>query len=155
MTISVYSDGSCENDGSGKTPMGIGYVISIDGDKVLEVAAPKGFGTSPRSEWIAFGESVNDVLFTVIKELSSRGVIIRDAVIHFYSDNEMLVRQVNEEYKHSKFMYEWCKYFPKFIKLRSLVNKCTVSWVNRNLNVEADRLSKLGRYGHSIRDLRL
>ena len=124
--IVIYTDGACfSNPG----PMGIGIVVYREGIIVEELSEYIGSGTNNIAEYTA-----------VIKALETAHSM-GDTEVHIKSDSELIVKQLNNEYKVKD---------PKLTQLKKEVDRlCTgikVSFehIPREKNSVADGLSKEG-----------
>jgi ribonuclease HI len=130
----VYTDGaSLGNPG----PMGIGIVIYKDGVVVEELSEYIGDGTNNMAEYTA-----------VIKALETAHGM-GELEVHVKSDSELVVRQLNNEYKVKD---------PKLIPLKKQIDrlrtgiKVSFEHIGREKNKIADRLSKEGAEIGRIRE---
>lgn len=122
--IIVYTDGAClGNPGE----MGIGIVIYRDEVRIEELSETLGYGTNNIAEYTA-----------VIRALETAHSL-GETEIHIKSDSQLLVRQLNEEYKVRDPVLVDLK--QKISKLRVGL-KITFEHIAREHNKEADKLSK-------------
>jgi ribonuclease HI len=122
----IFTDGaSLGNPG----PMGIGIVIYRDGVIVEELSEYIGSGTNNVAEYSA-----------IIKALQTAHDM-RELEVHVKSDSELVIRQLNNEYKVKD---------PKLIQLKKQIDrlrstiKVSFEHIRREKNSEADKLSKEG-----------
>jgi ribonuclease HI len=123
----IYVDGaSFGNPG----PSGIGIVLIVGDETVLTRSEDIGYGTNNRAEYTALIEGMRSALEHGVSELEVR------------SDSQLLVRQMQGEYKvKNKGL------IPLRIEAETLArrfDKVRFEHVPRELNEEADALSKLG-----------
>jgi ribonuclease HI len=123
----LYTDGaSFGNPG----PSGIGIVLIIDDETVLTRAEDIGYGTNNRAEYTAMIEGLR----------SARDHGVTDLVVR--ADSQLIVRQMQGQYKvKNKGLV------PLLIEAQDLVRsfgRVTFEHIPRELNEEADALSKLG-----------
>jgi len=132
MAIEVYIDGAARGNPG---PAGIGVVIK-DGPKLIEeIGAFIGKATNNIAEYIALIRGLEEVLirgFTSAK---------------FYSDSELLVKQLNGEYKvkHDNLV-------PLHYHILTLVDRMkdfSIKHVTRDKNEHADKLANEGIDIHS------
>jgi ribonuclease HI len=120
----IYTDGCCLGNPG---PMGIGVVIYRDGLRVEELDEYIGDGTNNVAEYTA-----------VIRALETAHEM-GDKKVHLKSDSQLLVQQLNGEYKVRD---------PKLRQLKAHVDQlCTgleihFEHIPREKNGEADKLSK-------------
>ena len=123
----LYIDGAAFGNPG---PSGIGIVLIVDGETVVTRSEDIGYGTNNRAEYTALLEG--------LRTARDRGVT--DLVVR--SDSQLLVRQMLGEYKvKNKGLV------PLRIEAQSLArgfNHVTYEHVPRELNEEADALSKMG-----------
>lgn len=124
--LTIFTDGaSLGNPG----PMGIGVAIYRDGFRVEELSEYIGIGTNNIAEYTA-----------VIRALEAVHEI-GELEIHIKSDSQLVIRQLNGEYKVKD---------PKLVPLKKRVDtlchglKVAFEHIPREKNEEADALSKEG-----------
>jgi ribonuclease HI len=122
----IYTDGACFGNPG---PMGIGIVIYRDGFRVEELSESLGIGTNNQAEYTAIIRAIETA-----HELGA-------TTIHLKSDSELVVRQLNNQYKINDPELRQLKK-----KIDSLVAsiKITFEHIPREKNSEADKLSKEG-----------
>jgi len=121
----AYVDGGCLGNPG---PSGIGVVISGLADGPVRIA-----------KWI--GHQDNNVAeYAALMEALQYAVARKARKLHVYSDSEVVVRQMTGEYTcRSPRLYSlhWtCQKLARSLKF-------SISHVNRELNVEANRLAQL------------
>ena len=127
MAIEVYVDGAARGNPG---PAGIGVVIK-DGPKLIgEIGAYIGKSTNNIAEYMALVRGLEEVLI--------RG--FRSA--NFYSDSELLVKQLNGEYKvkHENLV-------PLHYHVLTLVDRMkdfSIKHVTRDKNGHADKMANEG-----------
>lgn len=132
MAIEVYIDGAARGNPG---PAGIGVVIK-DGPKVIdEIGAYIGKATNNFAEYLA--------LIRGLEEVITRGFLSAS----FFSDSELLVKQLNGEYKvkHETLV-------PLHYHILTLVGRMkdfTITHVRREKNEHADRMANEGIDIHS------
>lgn len=134
--LTVHTDGSCKNVKGMLTPMGIGIVIKLDGELKYSHGGYGGEGTNNVAEWAALLHAVKWV---------HRNVGYDDMVIRFFCDNQMVVRQVLDQYSHAKFKAHYTAVTGLVAQVRKRVNEVTIHWIPREQNTEADALAGQGR----------
>lgn len=123
MTIQVFIDGAARGNPG---PAGIGVHIQ----NIKDVADYIGETTNNVAEYTALLRGLEELLLLGHKEA------------HFYSDSELLVKQINGEYRVKNE-----KLKPLFQHSKSLIKrlkKFSIKHVRREKNKEADRLANLG-----------
>ncbi|MBI5046567.1 ribonuclease HI family protein [Candidatus Micrarchaeota archaeon] len=124
--IIAFTDGACLGNPG---PMGIGIVVYRDGMIVEELSEYIGHGTNNIAEYTA--------IIKALETVHSMG----DIEVHIKSDSELIVRQLNNEYKVKD---------PKLAPLKEAVDKLcngikvSFEHIPREKNSIADGLSKEG-----------
>lgn len=132
MAIEVYVDGAARGNPG---PAGIGVVIK-DGPKLIEeLGAYIGRSTNNIAEYIALIRGLEEVLIRGFKSAS------------FYSDSELLVKQLNGEYKvkHENLV-------PLHYHVLTLIDRMkdfSIKHVTRDKNEHADKMANEGIDIHS------
>jgi ribonuclease HI len=127
MAIEVYVDGAARGNPG---PAGIGIVIK-DGPKVLEeIGAYIGKTTNNMAEYLALIRGLEEVLIRGFKSAS------------FFSDSELLVKQLNGEYKvkHDNLV-------PLHYHVLTLIDRMkdfSIKHVKRDFNEHADKMANEG-----------
>jgi len=127
MAIEVYVDGAARGNPG---PAGIGVVIK-DGSKLIgEIGAYIGKSTNNIAEYMALVRGLEEVLIRGYKSAS------------FYSDSELLVKQLNGEYKvkHENLV-------PLHYHVLTLVDRMkdfSIKHVTREKNEHADKMANEG-----------
>jgi ribonuclease HI len=127
MAIEVYVDGAARGNPG---PAGIGVVIK-DGPKLIgEIGAYIGKSTNNIAEYMALVRGLEEVLIRGYKSAS------------FYSDSELLVKQLNGEYKvkHENLV-------PLHYHVLTLVDRMkdfSIKHVTREKNEHADKMANEG-----------
>jgi len=122
--LTIFTDGCCLGNPG---PMGIGIVIYRDGLRIEELSEYIGTGTNNIAEYTAVIRALETV-----HELG-------DVKVHLKSDSQLLVRQLNNEYKVRD---------PKLRPLKRQVDALCLhlevhfEHIPRDKNEEADELSK-------------
>lgn len=133
MAIEVYVDGAARGNPG---PAGIGVVIK-DGPKIIEeISAYIGKATNNIAEYMALIRGLEEVL---IRGLTSAS---------FYSDSELLVKQLNGEYKvkHENLV-------PLNYHVLTLINRMkvfSIKHVTRDKNEHADKMANEGIDLHAV-----
>lgn len=127
--INIFTDGaSLGNPGPG----GIGIFVESEGKELFSLAEPIGITTNNVAEYTALLRACEVLVKTTLK----------DKIFHFYLDSELVVKQINGLYKIKN---EELKIINQ--KIRNELSKLKdweIFHVRRELNKEADRLSKQG-----------
>jgi len=125
----AYSDGFCKpNPGI----MGIGGVI-LDRDRTLvEICENHGFGTNNLAEYLGLIAIMKKSLELGIKKISA------------YSDSELVVNQVNMNYKVKN--KEILKLWQQVMELKAQFEEFSFGWIPREENQKADKLSEAAYY---------
>lgn len=127
MAIEVYIDGAARGNPG---PAGIGIVIK-DGPKIIEeIGAYIGKTTNNIAEYMALIRGLEEVLIRGFKSAS------------FFSDSELLVKQLNGEYKvkHENLI-------PLHYHILTLVDRMkdfSIKHLTRDKNAHADRMANEG-----------
>ncbi|MGE5576502.1 MAG: ribonuclease HI family protein [Syntrophothermus sp.] len=122
--IYIHSDGGARGNPG---PAGIGYVILDEDKRVL----------AQGSQYI--GETTNNVAeYTALKQALLAAARLGDGPVEVFSDSELMVKQINGEYKvkHANLQ-------PLHAEVRDLLRRFRsykVTHVRRELNKEADAL---------------
>jgi len=119
-----YVDGACSgNPGEGS----IGIVVKQDGKTIKEIAKTIGETTNNIAEYYALIFALQEAL------------ILKAEQVKFYTDSELMYKQVTGEYKiksaNLKFLYEQVKHLLTGFK------KIDIEKIPREKNKEADRLA--------------
>ena len=131
--IECYFDGSCEpKNPSGN--MGIGALVKVDGVKVMEFSdfvPAKPQNTNNVAEYMGF-EKIIDYLLE--NNLANENVSI-------FGDSQLVIKQMNGEWRikdgsYTTFAQRCSEKLSKFEKVP------VIQWIGRDLNTEADALSK-------------
>jgi len=140
--VEIYFDGAANNHihkATGKAPMGVGVYCLVNGVERFARSFYAGYGNSMEAEWCAFIIAMK-VAVLVSEELRLKKRV--DIVV--YNDNEIVVKQWNGDYDVTKFSDYYKRVLTNYKKLRANC-KLTLKWIPRELNTEADRLSKIAR----------
>lgn len=124
----VYSDGAARGNPG---PAGAGFVVYDSGGRLLA------------KDSVYLGETTNNVAeYTAFIRALTRAADLSSGPLLAYSDSELMVRQLNGEYRvrepHLVPLYEQAK------ALLGRFASATVAHVPREKNREADRLSNEG-----------
>jgi len=131
MKVQIYSDGAARGNPG---PAGIGVVVKHGNKTIAEVAEYLGKTTNNIAEYLAFIRGLEEALACGAKE------------VECYADSELLVRQINGEYRVKNEGL-----VPLFHHAESLLKRFThhkVIHIRREKNEEADRLSNQGIDDH-------
>lgn len=139
MEIKLNFDGACWNEG--KPPlMGIGVAVWVDGKYAEDLCVSEctGVGTNNVAEYGAVIEAIKVALKQVPRE--GRNVVM------IQGDSQLIVNQLHGVYAvkkpHLKVLHR--KALRLLDELKAIEGTVvTVSWVRREYNKEADKLSKL------------
>ena len=127
MKVSIYSDGAARGNPG---PAGIGVVVKHGHKVVAEVAEYLGKTTNNVAEYLAFISGLEEALACGAKE------------VECYADSELLVRQINGEYKVKN--EGLAPLFHHAMALLKRFDDFKVVYIPREKNKEADRLSNVG-----------
>ena len=140
--ITVYFDGLCYP----KNPGGVaayGYLICRDKEPIW-----KGFGAVGEGRGMTNNVAEYEGLLAAARWLNDEEI---DEKIQIRGDSELVIKQMRGEYRVSSATSK--KYVPEIKRL--LQGKdVSFSWVPREENEEADRLSRMGYEGHMRRKKR-
>jgi ribonuclease HI len=126
MSLVIFTDGAALGNPG---PMGIGIVVYKNSKKIKEISEYIGEGTNNMAEYTA--------IIRALEFASKSG----ESVIHLKSDSQLIVRQMNGEYKTKD---------PKLKKLKREIDsllggmRVTFEHIPREQNTDADKLSKKG-----------
>jgi len=127
MAIQVYIDGAARGNPG---PAGIGVVIK-DGSKIIEeIGAYIGKTTNNMAEYISLIRGLEEVLIRGYKSAN------------FFSDSELLVKQLNGEYKVKHENLAPLHYHA--LTLIDRMEDFSVKFVTRDRNEHADKLANEG-----------
>ena len=128
MKLKTYTDGGARNNPG---PAGIGCTL------IPQPPLPRGEGEIKISEYI--GETTNNQAeYRAVLRAMEEAKKLDAEELEFYLDSELVVRQLNREYKvKSK---ELAPLFMKIYNLSQQFKKVTFTHVMRERNKEADRL---------------
>lgn len=143
MTIEIFFDGACDNNG--KKIMGIGVwakIYSPDTRQVLTEISKSwntGRGTNNEAEWIGLIKSLQ-----LAQKIEGVMTDHRQAhVFRMFSDSQLIVNQFSGVYKikqpHLRYYAERAH-----DEAAKLSTKIILSWIPREHNTQADKLSKEG-----------
>lgn len=134
MSIALYFDGACDNNSRLKL-MGIGVAVFIDDTYFDALSAYKfvGSGTSNIAEWEALTKALRMAIGLVETYSSS---------VRIYGDSQLIVRQYGGIYEVKR--EEFKPYHEEAMQLSLYLGKSlkSVSWIPRQENKHADKLSK-------------
>jgi ribonuclease HI len=142
IMITVYFDGLCYP----KNPGGVaayGYLINRDGEIVH-----RGFGAVGEGRGMTNNVAEYEALMAAARWLVDEGI---EEKIVIKGDSELVIKQMKGQYRVSSATSR--KYVPE---IRDLLKGRDVSfsWVPREENEEADRLSRMGYEGYMRRKKR-
>ena len=132
MAIEVNVDGAARGNPG---PAGIGIVIKDGTELVVEIGAYIGKTTNNIAEYLALIRGLEEVLIRGYKSAS------------FFSDSELLVKQLNGEYKvkHENLV-------PLHYHILTLIDRMkdfSIKHVRREMNSHADKMANEGIDLHS------
>ena len=132
ISVEVYIDGAARgNPGQA----GIGILIRKGSRNILELGEYIGETTNNVAEYQALIRGLEEVL------------LLSEKSAHFYSDSELLVRQINGQYRVKKeHLKSLCRHAQTLIKK---LDKFSISHIPREKNKETDRLANLGIDKHT------
>lgn len=141
-TIHVWTDGACNNSGTGPEGkrMGLGIVIRQGTTQYL-MAATHGDGTSNKAEWAAMIAALK-----LVRELVG-AMELTPASVQVHTDSRLLVKTLGGEWlaSHGDTYWSWRRSKLAIHRLEDDGCPVTVKWVPREENEEADKLSRIGR----------
>ena len=132
--IEVYIDGACSGNPG---PAGIGVYIlkstsNYEWQPIYELSQAIGEATNNIAEWKALIEALKFLVFHQ-REFANEEIVI-------YSDSQLMVKQVNGEWKTKDHELRLLKAEAKDL-LRSFSN-IRIEYIPRDKNWDADRLAK-------------
>ena len=135
MKVEVFCDGASRNNPG---EAGIGVVIRSGGKVVLEIADYIGQTTNNVAEYMALIRGLEEALLLGAREAS------------FFCDSELLVKQINGEYRVKN---EGLK--PLHLHAKKLIlkfKKFEINHTRREKNAHADELANKGIDEHGLKD---
>ena len=128
---SLFTDGACEFDDKYKPiNAGIGGVIKLEDKNLFSFSENIGVKTNNEAEYLALIAGINLCIENQISNIS------------IFADSELVVKQINGDYKVKN--ERMSALHKKTHELLSKFNSWEIKHVLRELNVEADELSKQG-----------
>ncbi len=127
MTLEIFTDGACSGNPG---PAGIGVVFKQNGVVIKEFSQSIGYATNNIAEYSALVYALE------------QAKILKAEFVHVKSDSELMCRQVNGKYVVRDEPLK--KLFDQVKVLKSGFKRFTLTHVRRELNKEADVLSRLG-----------
>jgi len=129
MKLNIYTDGGARGNPG---PAAIGIVIQQEGQVLKKYGETIGQATNNQAEYqaIIFAMKKAKLLFGKKKA--------KQMELEFYSDSELIVKQLNRQYKIKEEDLQ-----PLFIKVLNLIidfGKVSFKYIPRSKNKEADRL---------------
>lgn len=135
MQVQVYIDGAARGNPG---PAGVGIVIKKGSSTLAEISDFIGKATNNIAEYIAFIRGLEEALVLGAKKAEC------------FSDSELLVKQINGEYKVKNEGLA-----PLYHHAKSLIKKFktfSLSHTMREENKHADNLANQGIDAHSLKD---
>lgn len=144
LIVDIYFDGACDNNSKLKS-MGIGVVVKLNGVFTGKYDSAKFVGSAGSSN-IAEYEALTEALSIISTQLLTD---FKDNLkVRIYGDSQLVINQVLGEWRCKKeHLIEYCmdaKEAFRALKHNPRIELCTLNWVRRNFNQEADKLSKDG-----------
>ena len=128
---SLFTDGACEFDKDYKPiNAGIGGLIKLEDEIIFSFSENIGVKTNNEAEYLALIAGINLCIENQISNIS------------IFADSELVVKQINGDYKVKN--ERMSALHKKTHELLSKLNSWEIKHVLRELNVEADELSKQG-----------
>ncbi len=144
-SISVYTDGACDNTGSGNVgrAIGLGIVLQVGSEYRILEAVHGEPGTSNVAEWLALYRGLAHVAALAnTPEFREPG-----ATIVMRLDSQLVVNQMNRVWLVNDPTL--ANYFRGCVEMESMIAKLghhiSFVWIPREQNDIADQLSKIGR----------
>tara|TARA_B100000902_G_scaffold248877_1_gene235541 strand:- start:526 stop:1038 length:513 start_codon:yes stop_codon:yes gene_type:complete len=129
--FSLFTDGACEfNDEYKPVNAGIGGVVKLNDKALFSFSENIGVKTNNEAEYLALIKGLNLCLENKILNIS------------IFADSELIVKQINGDYKVKN--ERMAALHKKTHELLSKLDSWEIKHVLRDLNVEADELSKQG-----------
>lgn len=135
MKVYLYVDGAARGNPG---PAGIGVVIKNDTETLLEVSDYIGKTTNNVAEYMALIRGLEEAL-----DMGNKSIEV-------YSDSELVVKQINGEYKVKNEGL-----LPLYLHLKSLIKKFNHFSISHNVREEnkyADELANKGIDEHGLKD---
>ncbi len=129
--FSLFTDGACQfNENYEPINAGIGIVLKKNNKTILEFSENIGIKTNNEAEYFALIKGIELCVENGVKNIS------------IYADSELVVKQVNREYKVKND--RMASLFNEVSRLLSKFDSWSLNHILREKNYEADELSKLG-----------
>tara|TARA_B100000427_G_scaffold259509_1_gene223637 strand:- start:186 stop:716 length:531 start_codon:yes stop_codon:yes gene_type:complete len=129
--FSLFTDGACQfNDEYEPVNAGIGVVLKKNDKTILEFSDNIGIKTNNEAEYFALIKGIELCIKNGVKN------------ILIYADSELVVKQVNREYKVKNDRMNYL--FNEVSNLLSKLDSWSLNHILRDKNSEADELSKQG-----------
>jgi len=142
MRVDVYFDGASNNHLFSEAVMGVGMVLFLDGEVMIEKAIEAGKGSSNEAEWYGCCLALKAAC-RFIEWAKTENMDITE--VNVYSDSQLIVNQFYGHYaiKHLHFL----PYYEKAKKFETQLGEVFkgLNWVRREKNKHADKLSKIAR----------
>jgi len=134
--VVVYTDGAARGNPG---PASIAYVIDIEKSQPIEHAETIGSTTNNQAEYEALRQAV----------AALEGLGIRNSTISCFSDSELMVKQLNGQYKlkNQEIRAAAARIRAVVAIMESRGNTISFQAVPRNLNKRADQLANLALDG--------
>lgn len=135
MLVQLYTDGAARGNPG---PAGIGIVLKKGAATLLEISDFIGKATNNVAEYIAFIRGLEEAILLGAKKAEC------------FSDSELLVKQINGEYKVKNEGL-----IPLHYHAKSLIKKFktfSISHTERGENKHADKLANRGIDEHSLKN---
>lgn len=142
MRVDVYFDGASNNHLFSEAVMGVGMVLFLDGEIMIEKAIEAGKGSSNEAEWYGCVLALKAAC-KFLEWAKGEGIEIEE--VNVYSDSQLIVNQFHRHYaiKHLHFLPYYTKAKMYESQLGSLFGG--LHWIKREKNKHADKLSKIAR----------
>ena len=143
MEAKIFFDGACWNHPDHIHKMGIGVAVFLDEiyeedlSRAIHLEDPK--GSSNHAEWGGAVEAMR-----IAADLVKEGYSIK-----IFSDSQIISNQFNGNFRMNKPEFlDYCRIAKHYADKAGVTS---IEWIKRELNKEADRLSKIGLHGENYK----
>lgn len=140
--IAIHFDGACHNNAKLNCPMGLGVAVFIDTiyredlSRAIGIENHHNDGTSNIAEWLALCEALK-IAVDLRRDFKDEQVKIT-----IFGDSQLICNQFNLIWRINEEKFK--EYFTLARQLNATARVGEILWVKRELNTQADELSKIG-----------
>lgn len=142
-SVKIFFDGACKNKKNEFAEIGVGVAVFVDGVYVDELSRCigddgliYGGGTSNIAEWAACVTAM-----TIAADIRRSYPLCH---IRVFSDSQIISSQFNGQFRINKPQFK--ELYESAWNMASKAKVTSIEWIPREMNQEADRLSKEGLY---------